>query len=58
MEVRNRGSGLWYIDFPTQGPLPGLYLSIEFHQTREGLLEEVMLPPDLGEGQTQREKKI
>lgn len=40
----------------TQGPLPGLELVTEFHQTREGFLEAVMLSADLHEGQTQREK--
>ena len=55
MEVRDGGAR--YTDFPTQGPLPGIYLATEFHQTREGFLEEVMLPPDFGEGQTQREKR-
>lgn len=46
------------LDLPTQSPLSVFGPSIEFHLTREGFLEEVILPPPhLPEGQTQREKK-
>lgn len=45
-----QGWGTHSPDLSTQGLLPSLDPYIEFHPTREGFLEAVMLPPDLREG--------